>query len=85
MKLWIRSQGNYEANITPRLIKANDISLDYCGENDSYYILVNNGIEVAYYNSEKRALEVLNEIERYLVIINGKYNNDFYVYKMPKE
>ena len=69
MELWIRSQDNYEANINKRLIKANDIALDYCGENDGYYILTNN-IEVAYYHSEERALEVLDEIQK---VIMPKY------------
>lgn len=77
MDLWIRSQGNYEVDITPRLIKANDIFLDYCGENDSYYILVNNGIEVAYYSSEKKALEVLTEIQNILNLKNMyKYDRE---------
>ena len=63
MELWIRSQQNDAVGITPRLIKAKSIALDYEGENDTYYILVNN-IEVGYYHSEKRALEVLDEIQR---------------------
>lgn len=79
MELWIKSQKNYEADIVPRLIKVNDIWLDYCGENDSYYILANNGIEIGYYQSEKRALEVLDDIERFIISINHE------IYQMPEE
>lgn len=66
MELWIRSQKNTEADIVPALVKANEIYLDYCGENDSYYISVNDGKEIGYYQSKKRALEVLDEIQKLL-------------------
>lgn len=94
MELWIRSQENYEADITPRLIKVNNLALDYEGENDSYYIVVNEGIEIAYYDSEKRALEVLDEIQQLiedLQYMSYAIPNDKFtaykpnVYKMPKE
>lgn len=95
MELWIRSQKNYEASITPRLIKANDISLDYYGENDSYYILVNN-IEFAYYHTEKRALEILDEIQNKIEntihipsdindVSKQVYTPPFMIYEMPEE
>ena len=100
MELWIKSQKNDESGIVQRLIKPNDIYLDYCGENDSYYISVNNGIEVAYYNSEERALEVLYEIESImktncgfeLYSRTGVYPDEFNkkwdcvpVYQMPRK
>lgn len=94
MELWIRSQENYEADITPRLIKVNNLALDYEGENDSYYIVVNEGIEIAYYHSEKRALEVLDEIQEaqlgnyhYRCPSNVKVSNNenTIVYEMPKK
>ena len=68
MDLWVRSQKNDAVGITPRLIKAKSIMLDYEGENDNYYILVND-IEVGYYHSEKKALEVLDEIQKMLLPI----------------
>lgn len=91
MELWVRSQkGNYGYE---RLIKANDIALEYA-DGDAYCIVVNNGVEVAYYHSEKRALEVLDEIQEaqlenyhYRCPSNVKVSNNenTIVYTMPQE
>lgn len=97
MELWIRSQDNWEMDIVPRLIKVNEIALDYCGENDGYYISINNGIEVGYYHTNKRAIEVLDEIQEYLerecrkeeidFEMNGVQHSSmrYAIYEMPKE
>lgn len=95
MELWIRSQK--EGYVDDRLIKVNDIALEY-GDDETYYIVVNNGVEVAYYHSEKRALEVLDEIQNILdkrknfdemakYIDNGTQIIEFStaVYEMPQE
>ena len=82
MDLWIRSQDKED------LIKARNIR--YWGENQ---IAVNiwtsynniNYVVVGEYATKERALEVLDEIQRHLVIINDKNDNLFYAYQMPIE
>ena len=84
MDLWIRSQKNNAVDFNQSLIKTDKIYLDYCGENDGYFISVNEGIEVAYYNTEKRALEVLDEIQDLMRTLT---DSDLKIiqYEMPEE
>lgn len=76
MELWIRSQDR------KLLVKINRIDVDgyriQGNHSDIDYVTLGN------YKNEERVLEILDEIQRYLVIINDS-DNYFYVYEMPKE
>lgn len=81
MELWIRSQDKerlvkvYNVYIKEYLIRAN-FQEHYGG---CQYI------DLGEYKTKARALEVLDEIQSYLVNINDKHNNIFYyVYEMPE-
>lgn len=85
MELWIRTQDRMN------LVKINQVSLNYQNnkqiianyipeiyENSScYYELLGT------YKTKERALEVLDEIQNYILLPNT--DNSAYVYKMPKE
>ena len=78
MELWIRSQDRKKLCKVSRII--NDMGRILCPINDT-----RNTYEVLGNYSEQRALEVLDEIQRHLVVINYKNDNLFCVYKMPEE
>lgn len=81
MELWIRSQDKRE------LVKTNDIYIVrkdkyfhiYCYANDSEIDLGQYG----YFEDKTRALEVLDEIQRYILLPNP--DNSAYVYEMPQD
>jgi hypothetical protein len=82
MDLWIRNQDK------TRLVKV--CSLEYGEYNETHYIngyCVNevDNYDLGTYKTKERALEVLDEIQRHLVVINDKNDNLFYVYEMPEE
>lgn len=70
--MWIRSQNEKE------LIKSNRI-YQYAG---TIYAEAKEDIELGDYKSRERALEVLDEIEKY---INSDVMMNLDVYEMPKE
>lgn len=70
--MWIRSQNKKE------LIKSNRI-YQYAG---TIYAEAKEDIELGNYKSRERALEVLDEIEKY---INSDVMMNLDVYEMPKE
>ncbi len=93
MNLWIRSQNKKELIPNPKL------GIDQC--ENRYYIVDRYNFENAFilgeYKSKERALEVLDEIENYLINssfakrtnILGEVKdfipNPLFVYEMPKE
>ena len=82
MELWIRSQNKLS------LTKVNSVVIDF---NDQKKLVANyiqfNGDEdytpLGEYDTEERALEVLDEIQCHLVNINDSRDSYFYVYEMP--
>ena len=85
MELWIRSQDkmnlvrikqinvNYRDN---RQIIANYMPEEYENSGEYYELL-------GTYKSKERALEVLDEIQNYILLPNT--DNSAYIYEMPKE
>lgn len=68
MNLWIRSQDKKD------LIKA-----EYISTSDSGYCILVNGFNFGFYETAKRALEVLDEIQKEIFVGLLK------VYQMPEE
>ncbi len=91
MELWIRSQDKL------KLLKANNITIKFETEEvlmSTYHtILIYNDDEViGTYETQQRALEVLDEIQNYIIeldkaIIYSQTSTEDYsnVYEMPKE
>ena len=82
MELWVRSQRN--DYIIQGLYNIKQIYIEYAGENDNYYLAIDDGIDVAIYNSEERALEVLDEIQD---LMRSLTDSDLKIiqYEMPEE
>ena len=87
MELWIRTQ------LKNGLIKVNDI---YVGSREGMYSLESKDFVLGMYKTEKRALEVLDEIQKllepfakiqipYTANILSLQDLSTYVYEMPKE
>ena len=84
MELWIRSQNKLT------LTKINSVVIDY---NDKKKIVANYiefyGSEdytpLGEYDTEEKALEVLDEIQHKLITLCDSMNRKLYVYEMPKE
>lgn len=78
MELWIRSQDK------TTLIRSYEI---YIAEHSNSYVIRAKRTShiLGAYKTIERALEVLDEMQRHLVIINDKNDNLFYVYQMPIE
>ena len=76
MELWIRSQDK------ECLMKVNRIDYDYSA---LMHRIIVNGYQTlsGLYETKERALEVLDEIQRYILLPNT--DNSTYVYEMPKE
>ena len=75
MELWIRSQDGI------LLEKAEAIRItDY---NGVFGIAINNDYMFGLYITEERAVEVLDEIQNYILLPNT--DNSAYIYEMPKE
>ena len=85
MELWVRSQDKMN------LVKVRQISVNY---QDNKQIIANYMPELyensgeyyeilGTYETKERALEVLDEIQNYILLPNT--DNSAYVYKMPKE
>lgn len=80
MELWIRSQDKMDLSKINRLRIREHTFED--GKKE-YFILNNNSISdvVGVYKTKERAIEVLDEIQAYLMSDSPKSN----VYNMPKE
>ena len=78
MDLWVRSQDK------TTLIRSYEI---YIAEHGNSYVIRAKRTShiLGAYKTIERALEVLDEIQKHLVVINDKNDNLFYVYEMPKE
>lgn len=75
MELWIRSQDGI------LLEKAEAIKIaDYDG---TIGIVINNDYVFGEYKTKERAIEILDEIQNYILLPNT--DNSAYVYKIPKE
>ena len=70
MELWIRSQSKLS------LIKVNSITIEQ--QKDNVFFITSGEWRLGTYNTEKRALEVLDEIQHFI-----DYEN--IIYEMPKE
>lgn len=77
MELWIRSQDK------TTLIRSFEIYISEYGK-DSYVIRVKRTSHImGAYKTFERALEVLDEIQKYILLPNT--DDSAYVYEMPKE
>ena len=82
MELWIRSQDK------ECLLKTDIVMLEEIEENKEYWIYAGHEKYEPYmifgiYHTKKRALEVLDEIQNYILLPNT--DNSAYVYKMPED
>lgn len=78
MELWVRSQDKEV------LQKITSLFVNDDGYIFSYDYINSNEVFLGKYKNKTRALEVLDEIQRHLVIINDKNDNLFCVYEMPE-
>ena len=74
MDLWIRSQDK----TTLEKVQA----LQICENPDGTWFF-NSGLILGEYKTKERALEVLDEIQKYILLPN--IDNSAYVYEMPEE
>jgi hypothetical protein len=74
MELWIRSQDRH------KILKVNEV---YVCKHENNHVYADGGIELGEYVTKQRALEVLDEIQKYLLLPN--VDNSNYVYEMPEE
>lgn len=81
MDLWIRSQDR------TKIVKAPSIEIErvYKEETrkDTFYLCVDSSFWMGQYDTEERALEIINEIEATLKIFSK--SREIFVYEMPKE
>lgn len=77
MNLWVRSQDK-------RILqKVDNIFLDANYENKRISTYDGDNIELGTYKTKERAIEVLNEIQNYILLPNT--DNSAYVYNMPED
>ncbi len=82
MDLWVRSQDK------ETLLKVDYLYIPISRDKEHFGIYTKNGVRDEYlgvYKTKERVLEVLDEIQRHLVVINDKNNNYFCVYEMPED
>lgn len=72
MDLWIRSQDRMS------LTKVFDLEINCDNE-----VIADDGCPIGVYKSKERALEVLDEIQKYILLPN--VDNSAYVYEIPEE
>ena len=85
MELWVRSQDKMN------LVKVNQININYQNNNQiiANYIPDFVGTQGEYYEylgtykSKERAIEILDEIQNYILLPNT--DNSAYVYNMPED
>ena len=77
MNLWVRSQDK-------RILqKVDNIFLDANYENKRISTYDGDNIELGTYKTKERAIEILNEIQNYILLPNT--DNSAYVYNMPED
>lgn len=77
MELWVRSQDK-------RILqKVDNIFLDANYENKRISTYDGDNTELVTYKTKERAIEVLDEIQNYILLPNT--DNSAYIYEMPKE
>ena len=77
MELWVRSQNK-------RILqKVDNIFLDANYENKRISTYDGDNIELGTYKTKERAIEILNEIQNYILLPNT--DNSAYVYNMPED
>ena len=77
MNLWVRSQNK-------RILqKVDNIFLDANYENKRISTYDGDNIELGTYKTKERAIEVLDEIQNYILLPNT--DNSAYVYNMPED
>lgn len=77
MNLWVRSQDK-------RILqKVDNIFLDANYENKRISTYDGDNIELGTYKTKERAIEVLDEIQNYILLPNT--DNSAYVYNMPED
>jgi hypothetical protein len=77
MNLWVRSQDK-------RILqKVDNLFLDANYENKRISTYDGDNIELGTYKTKERAIEVLDEIQNYILLPNT--DNSAYVYNMPKD
>ena len=82
----VYSQKVEKQNYMPRNATSYDDMQQVTAYVDDKYlrtIIVANDVEVAEYKTKERALEVLDEIQRYILLPNT--DNSAYVYQMPED
>ena len=77
MELWIRSQDKNKLCVAKFFELDNDKTGIFCFNGESYSIFAGK------YKSKERALEVLDEIQNYILLPNT--DNSAYVYQMPED
>lgn len=76
MELWVRSQDK-------RILqKVDNIFLDANYENKRISTYDGDNVELGTYKTKERAIEVLDEIQNYILLPN--IDNSAYVYRMPE-
>ena len=77
MNLWVRSQDK-------RILqKVDNIFLDANYENKRISTYDGDSVELGTYKTKERAIEVLDEIQNYILLPNT--DNSAYVYNMPED
>ena len=77
MNLWVRTQDK-------RILqKVTNIYLDANYENKRISTYDGDNVELGTYKTKERAIEVLDEIQNYILLPN--IDNNAYAYKMPKD
>ena len=75
MDLWIRSQDK------KKLIKVDEIKIETVKDGNTF--IYSHATDLGTYETKERALEVLDEIQKYILLPN--IDNSAYVYIMPEE
>ena len=84
MELWVRSQNKHS------LVKASDLQLDSFNLEEDKVLIINSRTStdceiLGRYQTEERALEVLDEIQHKLITLCDSMNRKLYVCEMPQE
>ena len=75
MDLWVRSQDRTKLMNTDSLVISKD--------KDTFYICDSLEGNIAEYKTKERAIEILDEIQNYILLPNT--DNSAYIYEMPKK
>ena len=75
MDLWIKSQDK------KKLIKVDEVKIETVVKGNIF--IYSHATDLGTYKTKERALEVLDEIQKYILLPN--IDNSAYVYQMPEE